>query len=64
MEACLDLMRYQLTYNIYPFHDPRLRSAARPVLAASDEAAATAGGSPGGAKMRRKKGSGGAGALK
>lgn len=41
-EAVLDMLRFQLTYNIYPFHDTRLRSAMRPKLAAAGDAARAA----------------------
>ena len=56
MEAVLDLLRFQLTYNIYPFHDARLRAAARPQLAAAaEEAEAAAGGAGTGKKRSAKK---------
>lgn len=57
MEAVLDLVRFQLTYNIYPFHDARLRSAARPKLAAAAAAAAAAAEAAAGAsrKLSAKK---------
>ncbi|KAL4427666.1 hypothetical protein ABPG75_001755, partial [Micractinium tetrahymenae] len=42
LEAVLDMLRFQLTYNIYPFHDARLRSAMRPKLAAAGETARAA----------------------
>ena len=63
-EAILDLMRFQLTYNIYPFHDARLRSGARPKLAATEEAAAAAAEEAGAGKKRGKKARAGAGTLK
>jgi hypothetical protein len=56
MEAVLDLLRFQLTCNIYPFHDARLRAAARPQLAAAaEEAEAAAGGAGTGKKRSAKK---------
>lgn len=64
MDAVLDLVRFQLTYNIYPFHDARLRSAARPPLAAADEEAAAAAEAAGAGKKRGKKARAGAGTLK
>ncbi|PRW45458.1 nipped-B isoform X2 [Chlorella sorokiniana] len=63
MDAVLDLVRFQLSYNIYPFHDARLRSATRPKLAATDEEAAAAE-AAGGAKKRGKKARAGSGTLK
>lgn len=63
-EAVLDLMRFQLTYNVYPFHDARLRSGARPKLAASEEAAAANAEGAGTGKKRGKKARAGAGTLK
>lgn len=52
----LDLLRFQLTYNIYPFHDARLRSAARPKLAAAADAAlAAAEEADGGGGAKRKQ---------
>lgn len=41
-EAVLDTLRFQLTYNVYPFFDARLRSATRPKLAAAGDAARAA----------------------
>lgn len=64
MDAVLDLVRFHLTYNIYPFHDARLRSAARPPLAAADEEAAAAAEAAGAGKKRGKKARTGAGTLK
>ncbi|PSC68988.1 nipped-B B isoform X2 [Micractinium conductrix] len=53
-EAVLDLLRFQLTYNVYPFHDARLRSATRPKLAAAGEAAAAAAEEAATAKGKRR----------
>lgn len=64
MEAVLDMLRFQLTYNVYPFYDARLRSAARPKLAAADEEAVAAAEEAGGGKKRGKKAKAGTGALK
>ena len=50
----LDLLRFQLTYNVYPFHDARLRSATRPKLAAAGEAAAAAAEEAATAKGKRR----------
>jgi cohesin loading factor subunit SCC2 len=55
MEAVLDTLRFQLTYNIYPFHDPRLCSAARPQLAQAAAAAAEAAASAAKRKLSAKK---------
>lgn len=64
MESVLDLLRFQLSYNVYPFHDARLRSATRPKLAAADEAAAAEAEAGSGKKPRGKKAKAGAGSLK
>lgn len=55
MEAVLDLVRFQLTYNVYPFHDARLRSAARPKLAAAAAAAAAEAAAGSGRKQSAKR---------
>ena len=55
----MDLLRHQLTHNIVPSHDPRLRAATRPALGGGDDDALA---SPACPKKRGKKGkSGGAG---
>lgn len=63
MEAALDLLRFQLAYNVYPFHDARLRSATRPKLAAEDDAAAAEAEAGGAKKPRGRKAKAGAGSL-
>lgn len=66
VEGVLGMLRYQLTYNIYPFYDGRLAAAARPKLA--EQAAAAAAEEEGGSAKKKgrgggKKGKAGAGAA-
>jgi hypothetical protein len=37
IEAAVEAARFQLAYNVFPFHDARLRAAARPQLGARTE---------------------------
>eukprot|EP00887_Chlorella_sp_A99_P005943 scaffold29.g5943.t1 len=57
MESIIELTRFHLTFNAFPFHDARLRAAHRPKLGTAGEEEDDGGGAKG--NKKKKKGGGG-----
>ena len=63
MESIIEVTRFHITSNAYPFHDARLRAAHRPELGVTDEGAEAEGGN-GPGNTKRRTGGGAMGAMK